>query len=60
MKELINAKKRNLKARNSKVEQFKKENNGEVFCEVCKEDEELEKKLDSAKSELKSVENPIH
>ncbi|WP_343339064.1 hypothetical protein TPELB_14130 [Terrisporobacter petrolearius] len=38
---LIKAKKRNPKARRIKIEQFKKDNNGKVFCEVCKEDDEV-------------------
>ncbi|WP_343338042.1 hypothetical protein TPELB_35610 [Terrisporobacter petrolearius] len=38
---LIKAKKRNSKARKIKVEQFKKDNDGKVFCEVCKEDDEV-------------------
>lgn len=37
---LTKAKKRNPKARKRKIEQFKKDNYGKVFCEVCKEDEE--------------------
>lgn len=38
---LMKAKKRNPKARKRKIEQFKKDNDGKVFCEVCKEDDEV-------------------
>ena len=38
---LTKAKKRNPKARKRKIEQFKKDNDGRVFCEVCKEDDEV-------------------
>lgn len=33
------AKKRNPKARKIKIEQFKKDNDGKVFCEVCEEND---------------------
>lgn len=39
LKRLIEAKKRNPKVRKMKIEQFKKDNNGKVFCEVCNEDD---------------------
>lgn len=38
---LTKAKKRNPKARKMKIEQFKKNNDGKIFCEVCKEDDEV-------------------
>lgn len=37
IQKLINTKKRNSKARQMKIEQFKKDNDGKVFCEVCNE-----------------------
>lgn len=39
IKKIIEAKKRNPKVRKMKIEQFKKDNNGKVFCEVCNEDD---------------------
>lgn len=36
---LTKAKKRNQKARKIKIEQFKKDNDGKVFCEVCQEND---------------------
>lgn len=41
IEKLTKAKKRNPKARKIKIEQFKKDNDGNVFCEVCKEDDEV-------------------
>lgn len=41
LERLTKAKKRNPKARKRKIEQFKKDNDGKVFCEVCKEDDEV-------------------
>lgn len=41
IEKLMKSKKRNPKARKIKIEQFKKDNDGNVFCEVCKEDDEV-------------------
>jgi len=37
IQKLMNTKKRNSKARQMKIEQFKKDNDEKVFCEVCNE-----------------------
>lgn len=39
IEKVIEAKKRNPKVRKMKIEQFKKDNDGKVFCEVCNEDD---------------------
>ena len=39
IKRIIEAKKRNPKVRKMKIEQFKKDNNRRVFCEVCNEED---------------------
>lgn len=39
IKKIVEARKRNHKVRKLKIEQFMKENNGKVFCEVCNEDD---------------------
>lgn len=39
IKRIIEAKKRNPKVRKMKIEQFKKDNNGRVFCEICNEED---------------------
>lgn len=38
---VIESKRRNPKVRKMKIEQFKKDNNGKVYCEVCKENDEI-------------------
>lgn len=39
IRKIVEAKKRNSKARKMKIDQFKKDNNGKVFCEVCNEND---------------------
>lgn len=38
---IITTRKRNSKARQMKIEKFKKDNDGKVFCEVCHESDQL-------------------
>lgn len=41
VKRIITTRKRNSKARKMKIEQFKKDNDGKVFCEACHESDPL-------------------
>ena len=38
---IITTRKRNSKAKKMKIEQFKKDNDGKVFCEACHESDPL-------------------
>ncbi|MGL4731735.1 MAG: HNH endonuclease [Clostridium sp.] len=54
---LTKAKKRNPKARKRKIEQFKKDNYGKVFCEVCKEDDDVVLEVHHDKVEVFNMED---